>query len=92
MILPTAKSNSFLRAAASVAASSGKLVPMATIVKPIIKSLTSKNSATSTAPQTKRREEPINTAIPMISHFIAAPLPISSGNSSRISCGKLSSP
>ena len=40
MILPTAKSNSFLRAAASVAANSGKLVPIATTVKPIIKSLT----------------------------------------------------
>ena len=52
-MLPSARSSSFLRTPAIEAASSGKLVPMAIMVKPITKSLKPKYLAISTAEPTK---------------------------------------
>ncbi len=54
--LPMARSGSFLSTLASEAASSGRLVPTATTVSPITRSLTSIARARLTAPQTMTRE------------------------------------
>ena len=51
-------------------ASSGREVPTATMVRPMIKSLTPNPSAISTAPQTSRRELRINTSNPAISQKV----------------------
>ena len=66
IIFPRAISSSPFFTAAIHEASSGKLVPIATTVRPVIISLTPKNIVTCTAPQTKRRDEMIRKIIPNI--------------------------
>ena len=67
MTLPSARSSSPLRAAATDEASSGSEVPTATMVRPMIRSLTPKPWAISTAPQTSTRELMTRSARSMIS-------------------------
>ena len=88
---PIAISCSPFRAAITEAASSGKEVPRATIVKPIIKSLTPNSTATPTAPQTSILELTINKISPKTSQTIPSfKLIECSFNSISISLSKLS--
>ena len=59
---------SLRRAAATDAASSGRLVPTATTDKPMTVSLTPQNPAMLTAPQTTPREPASSAASPSTSH------------------------
>ena len=79
MILPKAKSFSPLRAAAIELASSGSDVPMATIVRPISKSLTPSVRAIATAPHTKARELATSNSNPKTSHKMDLPRDFSEG-------------
>lgn len=82
MILPIAKSGSFLSTLATEAASSGKLVPMATMVKPITKSLMPNATAILTAAQTSSFELAISPIKPARKNKKAFKLGRSAGISS----------
>jgi hypothetical protein len=60
-----------LRAAMTDEASSGSEVPTATMVRPMIRSLTPKPWAISTAPQTRMRELTMSSASPTTSQKTA---------------------
>ena len=73
MILPRARSKSDFLTAVMVAASSGSEVPMATIVRPMIRSLMPKALAISEALQTIARELPSSNIKPSSIRILEVP-------------------
>ena len=90
--LPTAMSCSPRRAAATEAASSGRLVPSATSVSPTTSSLTPRSRAIQIAPQTSTRDPAKRRTRPMENRTIALAVGSESGMSSSSKapgCGSL---
>ena len=69
--LPIARSSSWRSALVSEAASSGRLVPSAMMVRPMTISETSRLRATKTAPSTRKRELSGSTTRPTSAHSTA---------------------
>lgn len=85
MTFPTAMSFSPLNAATMEVASSGRLVPMATIVSPMTASETWNSLAISTEPLTKSLAPPMSNATPPITKRMASPM--GNGFLSDFCCG-----
>ncbi len=81
IILPMTRACSFFLVAAMAEASSGKLVPTATMVSPMMMSLIPMNVAMPTAPQISRRELAISKIKPARSQNTAFFIGIISGSS-----------
>lgn len=88
MTLPRAMSCSPFRAAITDDANSGSEVPIATMVRPMIMSLTPKTRAISTAPQTSRRELAMSSTRPQTSQKTAR----ARGILFSVACAAISSP